>query len=212
MSQKPAKKRGKRVPVSPRLRFEVFKRDNFRCVYCGAASPGVLLHADHVNPVADGGETVLDNLVTACAACNGGKGSVPLSVPAAAHVRAAALAREKEIAEIDDALNEWLNERRKRLDARAAVLVEEWNKEAFRGEWRMSETSRASMRWFVERLLDEQIREAMFSAIRHVPWPYFDPKWTKTGRKYQTATMELDRRFRYFCGACHNMIRRRQGA
>lgn len=64
-----------REPVSKKTRFEVFKRDKFTCQYCGAKAPEVVLHADHIRPVADGGKSDILNLVTACAACNGGKGA-----------------------------------------------------------------------------------------------------------------------------------------
>jgi predicted chitinase len=44
-----------RQPLSKRIRFEVFKRDSFKCQYCGAVAPDVLLNVDHVRPVAGGG-------------------------------------------------------------------------------------------------------------------------------------------------------------
>lgn len=63
-----------RDAVPARLRFLVLKRDAYRCTYCGkTAGPGVVLHVDHVIPVADGGPTTEDNLVTACDECNLGK-------------------------------------------------------------------------------------------------------------------------------------------
>lgn len=65
--------------ISKRTRFEVFKRDQFRCQYCGAASPEVLLTIDHIKPVADGGGRDILNLVTACNVCNAGKAAIPLS-------------------------------------------------------------------------------------------------------------------------------------
>lgn len=68
-----------RQPVSQKARFEVFKRDKFTCQYCGAKAPDVLLHVDHIKPVADGGLSDILNLVTACAICNGGKGARALS-------------------------------------------------------------------------------------------------------------------------------------
>jgi hypothetical protein len=64
-----------REPVSKKTRFEVFKRDRFTCQYCGAKAPEVVLHCDHINPVAEGGGRDIMNLVTACAGCNGGKGA-----------------------------------------------------------------------------------------------------------------------------------------
>ena len=64
-----------RVPLSKKTRFEVFKRDRFTCQYCGAKAPDVVLHVDHVQPVADGGTNDLLNLLTACQGCNAGKGA-----------------------------------------------------------------------------------------------------------------------------------------
>jgi len=64
-----------RGTLSKTVRFSVFKRNSFACRYCGATAPNVQLHVDHVVPVADGGRDDFDNLVTACAACNFGKGA-----------------------------------------------------------------------------------------------------------------------------------------
>lgn len=61
--------------VSKTVRFEVFKRDSFTCQYCGAKAPEVVLHCDHIHPVAEGGTNDIMNLVAACADCNGGKGA-----------------------------------------------------------------------------------------------------------------------------------------
>lgn len=56
------------------LRYDIMKRDNFRCVLCGrTANEGVKLHVDHIVPVAKGGLTVPDNLRTLCDQCNLGK-------------------------------------------------------------------------------------------------------------------------------------------
>lgn len=64
-----------RKSISKTVRFEVFKRDAFTCQYCGAKAPEVILHCDHINPVALGGQNDILNLVTACSDCNGGKGA-----------------------------------------------------------------------------------------------------------------------------------------
>lgn len=65
----------KRKPIGKKLRFEVFKRDSFTCQYCGGQAPDVVLHVDHINPVAGGGDNDLMNLVTSCEPCNLGKGA-----------------------------------------------------------------------------------------------------------------------------------------
>lgn len=61
-----------------RVRFEILKRDGFRCRYCGVTATATLLHVDHVVPVAEGGTDDPSNLVTACPDCNLGKSSVSL--------------------------------------------------------------------------------------------------------------------------------------
>jgi len=71
--------RKQRAGLSAKVRFEVFKRDSFKCQYCGASAPEVVLRVDHIKPVAKGGENDLMNLVTACFGCNAGKSDRELS-------------------------------------------------------------------------------------------------------------------------------------
>jgi hypothetical protein len=75
------KNKAKRVGLSKKLRYEVFKKDNFKCVYCGAkpSDEGVILEVDHVLPVFEGGTNDIENLVTSCKKCNIGKGKTKLS-------------------------------------------------------------------------------------------------------------------------------------
>ena len=54
--------------ISPRLKQNVFERDNYTCRHCGDKQGP--FHADHVYPESKGGETTLANLVTACETCN----------------------------------------------------------------------------------------------------------------------------------------------
>ena len=58
------------------LRYDVLKRDYFKCVHCGdnpAVNPKCRLHVDHRKPFSQGGETVKQNLRTLCSSCNQGK-------------------------------------------------------------------------------------------------------------------------------------------
>ena len=68
-----------RSAIKKKIRFEVFKRDNFTCQYCGRTSPDVLLEVDHIKPIAGGGKNDILNLVTSCRDCNRGKGKTELS-------------------------------------------------------------------------------------------------------------------------------------
>lgn len=69
----------KRKEISKKIRFEVFKRDKFTCQYCGRTVPDVVLHVDHIKPVAKGGTNDIMNLITSCSDCNLGKGARELS-------------------------------------------------------------------------------------------------------------------------------------
>lgn len=73
----------KRKTIGAKTRFEVFKRDGFKCQYCGRSAPDVILHVDHVEPVSKGGTNDILNLITSCFECNGGKGATRLDDQAA---------------------------------------------------------------------------------------------------------------------------------
>jgi HNH endonuclease len=79
------------LAVSKRLRYEVLRRDNYTCRYCGAKAPDVKITVDHVVPVALGGTDEPSNLVAACDACNDGKTSASPDAPLVADVAADAL-------------------------------------------------------------------------------------------------------------------------
>lgn len=69
----------KREAISKKLRFEVFKRDNFTCQYCGRMAPEVILEIDHINPISNNGDNNILNLITSCRDCNRGKGKRKLT-------------------------------------------------------------------------------------------------------------------------------------
>lgn len=54
-------------------RKNLFRRDGFRCQYCGCREAELTL--DHVIPKSRGGEESWENLVTACKPCNTKKGN-----------------------------------------------------------------------------------------------------------------------------------------
>lgn len=113
------------MAIGSRLRFEVFKRDGFRCRYCGVTAAASALHVDHVTPRSRGGGDVASNLVTACRACNTGKSDVPLE-----HISADEAVVDKRLA------NEirWLrydHERIQALDIGRAFTESDWLEDAF---------------------------------------------------------------------------------
>lgn len=61
--------------VSLSTRFDVIKRDGYKCVVCGRSSnDGITLEIDHIVPVSKGGIDAEWNLQTLCFDCNRGKG------------------------------------------------------------------------------------------------------------------------------------------
>lgn len=62
----------KRAVIPESLRNEIFKRDGFKCVACGATQD---LAVDHVIPFSKGGTSTKDNLRTLCKSCNSKKGN-----------------------------------------------------------------------------------------------------------------------------------------
>lgn len=68
------KARSRVIPLG--LRYDVLRRDRFKCVLCGASpavSPTCHLHVDHIVAFARGGTTEEGNLRTLCSHCNVGK-------------------------------------------------------------------------------------------------------------------------------------------
>lgn len=72
-----------RIPISPKLRHQVFERDGFRCCDCGASpqEEDVRLEVDHKIPLSRGGSNDIDNLRTLCRPCNIGKAARLIDYP-----------------------------------------------------------------------------------------------------------------------------------
>ena len=74
--------REKNGGVFLRLRFEVFKRDDFTCQYCGrnVKEDKIKIQCDHIQPKSKGGFYTKENLITSCEDCNKGKGDIILKM------------------------------------------------------------------------------------------------------------------------------------
>lgn len=174
-----------RPSLSKKTRFEVFKRDQFACQYCGAHPPAVILHVDHIHPVAEGGTNDTDNLVTACAACNGGKGARLLGVtPDSLANRAVELAEREEQLR---GYQQLLQERAERLEAECWRVADALEPGAS-GERGFNRRDLISIRRFVERLGVHAVVDAAELAFQRIPY-------------------SESRRFRYFCGVCWGRVR-----
>jgi len=60
--------------VKTGIRWQVFERDDFKCVACGRSAQYVaILHVDHIVPRSKDGKDEMDNYQTLCHLCNIGK-------------------------------------------------------------------------------------------------------------------------------------------
>ena len=65
-----------KIKVMPGIRWQVFQRDNWRCLSCGrkvADDDTLILHVDHILPRSKGGKDEFENYQTLCDKCNIGK-------------------------------------------------------------------------------------------------------------------------------------------
>lgn len=66
--------------INAKLRFEILKRDWFRCHYCWKEGKDVSLEIDHIVPKSRWWDDSPDNLITCCRECNMWKGNRSIDV------------------------------------------------------------------------------------------------------------------------------------
>lgn len=192
------------MAVSKRLRFEILRRDNHACRYCGAASPDVKLTVDHVVPTALGGSDDPSNLVAACVGCNGGKSSMPADAAMVDDVAADALRWSQAMQRAADIERERRNDQRRfALDFidRVVVIIREDPEEMTYCMPDLKSPCVGGLDGLVRTL--SQFRECgldlddLVYAIK------------RTGLNH---AIDDQVSFKYFCGICWRMIEDRQAA
>jgi len=168
------------MAIGVRIRFEIFKRDDFTCRYCGRRSPEVVLEVDHIVPVSGGGTDDEPNLVTSCWECNRGKSNVPLASAMTGvdpHDKAIEiLERERQLHEY----NAVLAAERERRENATWELVYHWKSEqGFTADKDLGEIGTADYRWLfsamawcpkevVRNFMDMAIQRQMTKNLRYV--------------------------------------------
>lgn len=173
-----------RKSLSKKLRFDVFKRDEFQCVYCGAHPPSVTLQIDHIHPVAEGGSNKIENLITSCQPCNLGKGAKLLSnVPISLKEKASLIAEQEQQLK---GYYEVIKEREDRLEKEmwmiADIIETDSPVNGMKNDWLRS------IKRFLTHLGFYDVKDAAEIARS---------KFKYGGKKT----------FLYFCGICHNRVR-----
>ena len=178
-------KESRRSSISKKIRFEVFKRDGFKCAYCGQSPPQVILECDHMDPKSSGGDDDINNLITACFDCNRGKRNIPLDKISPTIADNLEILKEKEL-QLEE-YRKFIKKIQKRIDRDMdeidSVYVEAYPK------WRFSDRfRRVTLKRFLKSLPKEEIIEALEIAISKFP-------------------QDKDRVILYFCGICWRKIK-----
>ena len=173
--------------MSKKLRFEIFKRDEFTCQYCGSHPPKVILHVDHIIPVKEGGDNDMDNLITSCSSCNLGKSAIPLT-----NIPISLKDKSELIKESEAQIKEYAKIMQDKKDR---LYSEKWKIAAVLENKEYIEASNSHMLKTIEQFLKKlgyfEVEDA--AEIAFNKHPNFDYG-----------------RFRYFCGICWNKIKEEQ--
>lgn len=173
------------MAVSKRLRFEVLRRDDFTCRYCGGRAPDVALTVDHVVPRTLGGSDQPENLVAACQCCNSGKTSVPVGAPLVEDVAADAM---RWACAVSRAAEAWASQR-ELLDALIADFDTEWT------NWKCGGQE-------LPRPIDwpESIERFIVNGLDEEVFRYF------VGLTMRRDRVSPSEKWSYFCGCCWNRL------
>lgn len=177
------------MAVSKRLRYEILRRDQHTCRYCGASAPAVPLRVDHVTPVALGGTDEPSNLVTSCEPCNSGKSSATVDSAVVANVS-------------DDALR-WsaaMTQAAENLREQEAPKLE--YRDAFLGEWNRWGRGKGTDRKSVELPGDWKTSVERFRIAGLPAWMWADIVDASMGNE---KVLEVNK-FKYCCGIAWNRV------
>jgi hypothetical protein len=176
--------RGDRKALKPSIRFNVFKRDGFRCQYCGRTPPDVVLEVDHIVAVADGGENAIDNLITACFDCNRGKAAGKLNdIPESLAISLEAKKEKQlQVEEYSKFLEQIKSQADKAIHSIDKVFNSYFPKYTLNNNFKHN-----TLRFFLSKLPSVKAEQAMNMACSKIT--------------------DADRAVKYFCGICHNWIK-----
>ncbi len=174
----------KRVQLSKKTRFEVFKRDGFTCQYCGATPPKSVLECDHIDPVSKGGTNDMYNLITSCFDCNRGKSNIKLDKIALSVTEKHKILIEKDLQfkEYQKLIRRLEKKLRKEEDEVGAVYS------VWFSEYELSNRFKQStVRKFIDAIGIIETKKSMNSACAKVT--------------------HSEQAIKYFCGICWNIIK-----
>lgn len=183
----------KRKPITKKKRFEVFKRDNFTCQYCGRMSPDVILEIDHIVPVAEGGNNGLLNLVTSCRDCNRGKGKTKLSDNATVKRQQTELRDLADKREQLEMMIRWKRELMEVVDKQVQFIADRIESST---DWTVSDNAKRKIRELINRFSFAEVCDAVEIS--------FSQYYTGSKTSWNEAFQKVG-------GICYNKRRARDG-
>lgn len=189
------------MSVTLKMRFDVFKRDAFKCQYCGRTPPAVVLEVDHIIPIKSSGKNDQDNLLTSCFDCNRGKGARKLisSAPDAIAVRAAET--KERIAQLK-ALHRYQLRLEKMQNEQVCDILG-----TIAGG--LGEKVDEAIGWNMNGLFEEPVKTLMRRGLTKSD---FGDAAAITGQRFANVTGDIDDNVhRYFCGVCWRKVARKEG-
>lgn len=179
-------KKNKELGISKKIRFEIFKRDNFCCAYCGRTPPIAILEVDHIIPKSKSGSNDINNLITSCFDCNRGKGGIKLEriTPKLEENLEVLKEKQLQLKEFEKMIKFFDNQKNKDIDCVEKVFINSFPDAMF------TDTFRLSVKKFLDILGKQAVLSAMEKAIL---------------QKYKIKNMEQI--VTYFCGICWNIIK-----
>jgi len=176
-----------RKPIGKKLRFDVFKRDYFKCQYCGSCPPSVVLEIDHIHPVAKGGTNNINNLVTSCFECNRGKSKnelnqIPSSLAENIERMKEKEAQYKAFRKMTERLNNIITEQVNEIES---IYTQYYPNYVFSDLFRKS-----TVMVMLKKLNVEELKDAMYIAV--------------------SKCLDETNVLKYFCGVCYNKIKENQ--
>lgn len=177
----------KRKPISKKAKFEILKRDSFKCQYCGKEAPAVILEVDHIRPVCKGGSNDLFNLITACYDCNRGKAGIPIKNQDILKKQKTQLNEINKKREQLLFLKKWKEELENYEDEECNFFIEHLVK--FCDSYELNESGRRKLKKWIKKYTTEELINAIQISFER----YFDNQYSNEEQKKQKWNLAFNK-------------------
>ena len=205
----------KRKSLSKKTRFEVFKRDGFKCQYCGASAPEAILVVDHIDPISKDGADEMVNYITACQPCNAGKSDRKLDDSTTLQKQKAQLEELNERREQLEMMMQWRSGLKEIDELQLDGASDAWSEGAV--GWSLNEKGTKELKAHIKRFGLNAVLDGIDVAVNQ--YVVIDPEtekataesvskaWSKLGGVLVMANMpEAERQLHYVKGILRNRL------